>query len=67
MRTRYPKDHPIWKIITHGMYGVLITGCLYFNANNFDSTEIKTIIEVFVVMAGVETVKKRFEGKDDEE
>ena len=62
--SKYPANHPIWKIITHGTYGLLITLFLWLNASNFDHTEIKTILEIIAAMVGVEMIKKKLETKD---
>jgi GTP-sensing pleiotropic transcriptional regulator CodY len=61
---KYPANHPIWKIITHSTYGLLITLFLWLNASNFDHTEIKTILEIIAAMVGVEMIKKKLETKD---
>lgn len=60
---RYPADHPIWQIITHGMYGVLIIGCLYLNASSFDSTEVTTIGQIFAAIGGAEWLKSKVKKK----
>lgn len=60
----YPANHPIWKIITHTTYGLLITLFLWLNASNFDHTEIKTILEIVATMTGIEMIKKKLEPKD---
>lgn len=63
---KYPKDHPIWTIITHGMYGVVIIGGLAWNASNFDSTEMKTISQIFIAVGGAEWIKSKIRSKASE-
>lgn len=58
--SKYPPNHPIWKLLTHGMYGSLITLFLWLNASNFDHTEVKTILEIVAAMTGVEVLKNKF-------
>lgn len=48
--------HPIWPIIRLVVIMVGLTAVLYLTANNFDSTELKTIITMFLIGSGVEGV-----------
>ena len=49
-------SHPIWSLMRLLIYMIALVATLAFNANNFDSTEIKTIITMFVVASGTEGV-----------
>jgi hypothetical protein len=57
---KYPKDHPVWTILTHSVYLGFATLFMWLNASNFDSTEWKTLGQIAVAAGGVEFVKKKF-------
>jgi len=64
----YPEDHVIWTILQHGMYlffiTLILTIILYFNADSFDLTEFRSILQFAAGLAGVEVfrgIKKRKE------
>ena len=52
--------HPIWAFsrLTVVMISLVVT--LWANASNFDSTELKTIITMFLIAAGTEGVSQVF-------
>ena len=47
-------SHPIWSLLRLVIYMIALVTTLLLNANNFDATEIKTIVTMFVVASGVE-------------
>lgn len=49
MLPRFPSTHPVWGLSRLAVLLITLTGILYLSANNFDKTELYTII---VVMAG---------------
>lgn len=50
-----PKDSPVWGIF----YLLIIAGALYFNANNFDETEIKALLEITCILMGGDFIRSR--------
>ena len=61
--------HPIWAIIRLGMLMFVLTIVLWLNASKFDATEVKTLVEYFLVAASLEggmmAAKSMFGGKKD--
>lgn len=55
----YPKDHPIWPIVSSVVYLSFATLFLYLNASNFDSTEVITLGQIALASGGIEVVKKK--------
>ena len=53
-------NHPIWALARLIVMMVALTVVLKFQAQNFDKTEIQTIITMFVVAGGVEGVTTLF-------
>lgn len=47
-------DHPIWSLLRLVVLMLTLTFTLWINASNFDDTEIRTIIWVFMAAAGTE-------------
>ncbi|QDP52446.1 MAG: hypothetical protein Unbinned1606contig1000_5 [Prokaryotic dsDNA virus sp.] len=64
MDIRFPESHPIWSILRTVILILGLTGLLYLNANNFDATELTTIIEMIVLAGGFEAAKKVLAKKD---
>lgn len=60
--SKYPKDHPVWKLVCHGMYLSFATLFLYINASNFDRTELITIAEIAGAAGGIELLKSKLGG-----
>lgn len=54
-----PATHPIWALIRLTILMVTMTILLWINASNFDSTEIKSIVGVFMAAAAGEGVLAR--------
>lgn len=46
--------HPIWPLLRITVMLVFLTIILYFTAHNFDATELKTIIGMFLAGAAAE-------------
>lgn len=46
--------HPIWGILRLTILMLVLTGILYFNASDFDATEIKTLTQYFLAAASLE-------------
>ena len=63
------ESHPIWGIIRLSIIMSSLTAVLYLNASEFDATELKTIITMFVVAGGAEWAPQLIRGltgkKDD--
>ena len=53
-------EHPLWRLLQTISYLVFATVFLWLNASSFDRTEMKTLIELAVVMLGSEFVRSRF-------
>lgn len=49
-----PSSHPAWGLSRLAVLLVTLTGILYLSANNFDKTELYTIIVVMVGAAAAE-------------
>jgi len=47
-------NHPIWATIRLVALLITMTVILYSNASSFDTTEIKAIVEMFLLAASVE-------------
>lgn len=61
-----PATHPVWSILKTA---VLLGGfavILYLNASNFDHTEMKTLMEAMLLMAGVEAFHARQTSKSEQ-
>lgn len=56
---RYPADHPVWRLMTHGLYLSFATLFMWMNASNFDSTEMITIGEIALAALGIEFTKSK--------
>lgn len=56
-------SHPVWSILrlTIGLSALVIL--LWINASNFDITEYKTIVGMFLAFLGSEGVAKVFQNK----
>ena len=50
--------HPIWAIIRTSVLLLSLVVLLWLNATNFDETEIRTIIAMFLAAIGTETATK---------
>lgn len=46
--------HPVWSTIRFVAISVVATLALYFNASNFDETEIRSLLWVLGTLAGLE-------------
>lgn len=46
--------HPIWSILRLTILMILLSLILYFNASDFDATEIKTLTQYFLAAASLE-------------
>lgn len=46
--------HPIWGILRLAILMLVLTAILYFNASDFDATEIKTLTQYFLAAASLE-------------
>ena len=49
--------HPLWATVRFVVLVIAVTLLLYNNADNFDETEIKTIIEIAVISGGWEGIQ----------
>lgn len=62
-------SHPLWATIRFGAICVVVTFVLWRNANNFDETEVKTIIEIALMAGGYEgiaTLMRMKKAKNDQ-
>lgn len=50
--TKFSPEHPIWKIIERAIYVIGAVSVMYFNASDFDETEIKALTELLTVLVG---------------
>lgn len=50
--------HPIWAIVRTTIMLIALVVVLWVNASNFDATEIRTIIAMFLAAIGAETATK---------
>lgn len=57
-------NHPIWGIIRLAVLMVSLVIVLWMNATNFDETELRSIVIVFLVAAGSEGAVKLFQRGD---
>lgn len=46
--------HPIWSILRLTILMIVLSLILYFNASDFDATEIKTLTQYFLAAASLE-------------
>ena len=51
--------HPVWRLLTTLVYLAFACFFMWLNASSFDKTEMKTLVELAVVMLSVEGVKDR--------
>lgn len=54
--------HPIWAIIRTAILLLALIVVLWVNASNFDGTELKTIVAMFLAAIGAETTTKLMSG-----
>ena len=54
----HDSSHPIWAIIRTAVLLLALVVVLWLNATNFDDTEIRTIIAMFLAAIGAETATK---------
>lgn len=54
--TNFPASHPIWSIIRLTILMASLVLILYLTASKFDETELRTIITMFVIGSGAETL-----------
>lgn len=54
---RRRSDHPGWAILRLAVIMVPVTVVLWLNASRFDSTEIKALLELGIVLGGWEGVR----------
>jgi hypothetical protein len=47
-------SHPIWSILRLCILMCVLTAILFFNASDFDATEIKTLTQYFMAAASLE-------------
>lgn len=47
-------SHPIWGLLRLAILMLVLTAILYFNASDFDATEIKTLTQYFLAAASLE-------------
>lgn len=55
--------HPIWPLLRLIVMMVSLTIVLYLSASNFDNSELKTILTMFLIGGGIEGVGTLFRGK----
>ena len=57
--------HPIWKLLRLAIILFALTAVLWINANKFDVTELRTIITMFVVLAGGDVATSLIQRRND--
>jgi len=58
-------NHPIWRLLQTALYLTFASFFLWANATSFDSTEIKTLVELGAVMIAGEFVKNKIKKKPE--
>ena len=58
--------HPLWSLLRLVVVMTSLTLTLYINASNFDATEIRTIITMFLIAAGTEGLNRMFQKQESE-
>lgn len=53
-------NHPVWAILRTVVLLAALVIVLWLNATDFDATEIKTIVAMFLTAIGAETATKYF-------
>lgn len=56
-------QHPVWSLLRLAVVMVALCVTLWVNASQFDATEIKSIVTMFLVAAGAEGVSQLLGGK----
>lgn len=54
-----PQDHPIWRVINVVVIFLGVTLVLYVNANNFDATELRAIVQLILGVIAYEAFKHK--------
>lgn len=54
--------HPLWSIIRLTVLMIALVSVLYLNASQFDDTELRTIITMFMVAGGAEGITQIVKG-----
>lgn len=57
--------HPVWKLARLAIILTALTVVLWINANKFDVTELRTIITMFVVLAGGDVATSLIQRRND--
>lgn len=55
--------HPIWITLRLAILMLTMTTILWINCTKFDSTEIKALVQMFLVAGGLETVQRAILGR----
>lgn len=55
----FSSHHPVWNILRIFVVFIGLTVLLYLNAETFDETEFKTVLELIGLIAGFEFVKHK--------
>lgn len=48
------KNHPVWSLIRLTILMIALCVILYINATRFDETELRSILMMFLAVAGLE-------------
>lgn len=59
-------DHPIWALLRLVVLMITLTVVLWLNASNFDATEHRTIIWVFLAAASTEGISQLVRRRDNQ-
>jgi hypothetical protein len=54
---RRKSDHPAWALLRLAVIMIPITGVLWLNASKFDMTELKSLLQLGIVLGGWEGVR----------
>ena len=57
-------QHPIWNLCRTIVVGGLAAFVMWLNASNFDHTEHKAILQMFIAYIGIDFGLKKLQGKD---
>lgn len=64
--SKYPHDHPIWKILRQLVVGGILLGFLALGYNKLDERDFKTIAGVLGTLAGFDFLKDKVSRKEEE-
>ena len=55
----FDQNHPVWNILRLAVFFIGLTALMFMNADRFDESELKTVVELIGVVAGFEYVRHK--------